>query len=55
MPAPCEHRAVVRYTITVTNLGPDAAVGVTVVDELPAGTSLAVVTGTDPCWSTGGG
>ena len=41
----------VRYTIAVTNLGPDTAQAVQVTDQLPTGSSLAAVTGTDPCWT----
>ena len=43
----------VRYTIAVTNLGPDTAQAVQVTDQLPAGSSLATVIGTDPCWALG--
>lgn len=43
----------VRYTITATNFGPDPASTVTLVDQLPAGASLAAVTGTDACWVPG--
>jgi len=41
----------VRYTIAVTNLGPDSADAVKIVDQLPTGSSLAAVSGSDPCWS----
>jgi uncharacterized repeat protein (TIGR01451 family) len=40
----------VRYTIGVTNLGPDTADAVKITDQLPTGSTLATVQGTDPCW-----
>lgn len=43
----------VHYTIAVTNLGPNTAQAVQITDQLPTGSSLAAVTGTDPCWTTG--
>ena len=41
----------VRYSIAVTNAGPDSADAVKIVDQLPTGSSLAAVSGSDPCWA----
>ncbi len=44
-PSPVLAGEVVTYTFSVTNLGPDEAVGVVVADTLPAGTSLVASDG----------